>query len=152
MAKTKERLSDARPYVERALKDEDLRDNVVTAFAAAREVYNELLGDRGVTGIASRVATDDDIQKNLKKAVDELRTAANRLQGKEDHGGRNTMLLLAGITLGILFNPVTGPQTRTWLKDKIFGPSDDFTYGGNGSPQGTGSTSGSGTSSGSTSS
>ena len=136
MAKTKDRISDVRPYVERAIKDEDLRDNVVTAFAAAREVYNELLGDRGVTGIASRVATDEDIQKNLKKAVDELRTAADRLQGKEDHSGRNTMLLLAGITLGILFNPVTGPSTRKWMKDKILGPSDDFTYGGgNNSPQ-----------------
>ncbi len=132
MAKTRDKISDVRPYVERALKDEDLRDNVVTAFAAAREVYNELVGDRGVTGIASRVATDDDIQKNLKKAVEELRAASNRLQGKEDHGGRNTMLLLAGITLGILFNPVTGPSTRKWMKDKIFGPSDDFTYGGNG--------------------
>ena len=144
MAKTKERISDVRPYVERAIKDEDLRDNVVTAFAAAREVYNELLGDRGVTGIASRVATDEDIQKNLKKAVDELRTAADRLQGKEDHSGRNTMLLLAGITLGILFNPVTGPSTRKWMKDKILGPSDDFTYGGgNNSPQTTGTTSGS---------
>ena len=143
MAKTKDRISDVRPYVERAMKDEDLRDNVVTAFAAAREVYNELLGDRGVTGIASRVATDEDIQKNLKKAVDELRAASDRIQGKQDHGGRNTTLLLAGITLGILFNPVTGPSTRNWLKDKIFGPSDDFTYGGNGSPQGPGSTSGS---------
>ena len=136
MAKTKDRISDVKPYVERAIKDEDLRDNVVTAFAAAREVYNDLVGDRGVTGIASRVATDEDIQKNLKKAVDELRTAADRLQGKEDHGGRNTMLLLAGITLGILFNPVTGPSTRKWMKDKILGPSDDFTYGGgNNSPQ-----------------
>ena len=135
MAKTKDRISDVKPYVERAIKDEDLRDNVVTAFAAAKEVYNELIGDRGVTGIASRVATDEDIQKNLKKAVDELRTATNRLQGKEDHGGRNTMLLLAGITLGILFNPVTGPTTRKWMRDKIFGPTDDFTYGGNGSGQ-----------------
>ena len=137
MAKTKERLSDVKPYVDRALKDEDLRDNVVTAFHAAREVYNELIGDRGVTGIASRVASDKDIQENLKKTIDELREAADRLQGKEDHTGRNTMLLLAGIMLGILFNPVTGTATRSWLKERIFGPSDDFTYGGDGSPTST---------------
>ena len=31
-----------RPYVERAVKDEDVRDNVLAAFQAAREVYNEL--------------------------------------------------------------------------------------------------------------
>lgn len=137
MAKTKEKLSDVKPYVDRALKDEDLRDNVVTAFHAARDVYNELIGDRGVTGIASRVASDKDIQENLKKTIDELREAADRLQGKEDHTGRNTMLLLVGITLGILFNPVTGTSTRNWLKERIFGPSDDFTYGGDGAPTST---------------
>jgi hypothetical protein len=134
MAATKDRISDVRPYVERALKDEDLRENLIAAYAAAKEVYGELLGNRGVTGIAARVASDKDIQDNLRTAIEELRNAADRVQGKEDHGGRNTMLLLAGITLGILFNPMTGPATRKWVKDKVLGPSDDFTYaGGNGS-------------------
>jgi hypothetical protein len=130
MAKTKDRISEVKPYVERAVKDEDLRDNVLAAFSAAREVYNDIIGDRGMTGIASRVATDKDVQDNLKKAVEELREAANRIQGKEEHRNRNTMLLLAGITLGILFNPMTGPATRQWVKEKVLGPSDDFTYGG----------------------
>ena len=132
--KTRDRISDVRPYVERAVTDEDLRDNVLSAFQAAREVYNELIGDRGVTTIASRVATDKDVQEKLKEAIDELREAADRVQGKKDSGGRNGMLLLAGITLGILFNPMTGPATRQWLKEKVLGPSDDFTYSGNSSP------------------
>jgi len=132
MAKTKDKLEDVKPYVERALKDEDLRSDLMSAFQAAREVYNELLGDRGMTGIASRVATDDDIQKNLKRAIDDLRHAADRVQGKEDHGARNTMLLLTGLTIGILFNPMTGPATRAWLRDKVLGGGDDdFTYGSN---------------------
>lgn len=133
MAKTKdklmERADEVRPYVDRALHDEDLRDNLKEAFAAAREVYNELVGGRGVVvGAATRVATDKDIQDNLKKALDELREAADRVQGKEDHTGRNRMLLLAGITAGILFNPMTGPQTRKWLMDKILGGSDEYDY------------------------
>jgi hypothetical protein len=132
MAKTKDRIQDVRPYVERAVKDEDVRDNVLAAFQAAREVYNELIGDRGMTTIASRVATDKDIQEKLKEAIDDLRTAADRVQGKQDHSGRNTMLLITGITLGILFNPMTGPATRQFLKEKILGPSDDFTYSGGG--------------------
>ena len=49
------------------------------------------------------------------------------MQGKKDHGGRNTTLLVAGIALGILFNPVTGPATRKWLADTLFG-GEDFTY------------------------
>ena len=131
--KTKDRLYDTadtmKPYVDRALHDDDLHDNLKEAFKAARDVYAELLGNRNLTGTAMRAATDKDIQDNLKKAVEELRTAANRIQGKEDHGARNTMLLLAGITIGILFNPMTGPQTRSWLMEKVTGEgSEDYTY------------------------
>src|SRR5688500_17369852 len=133
MPKTKEKLYDKadtmRPYVDRALHDDDLHDNIKEAFNAAREVYSELLGGRNLTGTAMRAATDKEIQENLRKTVEELRTAANRIQGKEDHSGRNTMLLLAGITAGILFNPMTGPQTRKWLMDKLAGEGmDDYTY------------------------
>lgn len=132
MTKTRDKVSDAagnvKPYVERAIQDEDLRDNVKAAFQAAREVYDELIGNRGVTTIATRVATDKEIQERLRDAVDELREASERIQGKKEHGGRNATLLVAGIALGILFNPVTGPATRKWLSDLMFGGDDDFTY------------------------
>jgi hypothetical protein len=133
MPKTKDRIYDTadsmRPYVDRALHDDDLHDNLKEAFKAARDVYGELLGNRNLSATAMRAATDKEIQENLKKAVEELRTAANRIQGKEEHSARNTMLLLAGITAGILFNPMTGPQTRKWLLERITGEnSGDYSY------------------------
>jgi hypothetical protein len=130
MAKTKDKVYDAagnvKPYVERAMADEKLRDDVMSAFGTARELYNELIGGRNAVTLATRVATDDEIREKLKDAIDDLRSAADRLQGKKEHGGRNATLLIAGIALGILFNPVTGPETRRWLKDMIGGGGDEF--------------------------
>ena len=131
--RTKERLYDTadtmRPYVDRALHDDALHDNLKEAFSAARDVYAELLGNRNLTATAMRAATDKEIQDNLRKAADELRVAAARIQGKEDHSGRNTVLLLLGIIIGVLFNPMTGPQTRQWLMEKVTGEStDDYSY------------------------
>ena len=132
MAKAKDRLSDAKPYVTRALQDEEVRENVKSAIAAAREIYDELVGGRGPTAVATRVATDKEIQDNLRAAIDDLKKAATRVQGKKEHSSRNATLLLTGIVLGILFNPLTGPQTRDWLSDKLLGGEEDTSPGSSG--------------------
>ena len=130
MAKTQDKVYDAagnvKPYVERAMNDDKLREDVMSAFATAKELYSELVGSRGAVTLATRVATDEDVRDKLKTAIDDLRNAADRLQGKKDHGGRNATLLVAGIALGILFNPVTGPETRKWVKEMISGGDDEF--------------------------
>jgi hypothetical protein len=89
-------------------------------------IYDELIGRRGVTGVATRIATDKDIQDELRSTIADLRRAADRVQGNERHSSRNGGLLLLGIVLGILFNPVTGESTRKWLSNRAFGGSGDF--------------------------
>ena len=131
----KDRVSGAvdtvRPYGERMARDEEMHDHVKSAYESARRIYDELLGGRGATGLATKVARDKDPQDELRKAVEELRKAGDRVQGKDSHKGRNTTLLLAGIALGVLFNPATGPETRRWLKDKVLGPEQPFEYQSN---------------------
>ena len=133
----RERVTDAvdtaRPYVERLAKDEDLHTHVKNAYESARRVYDELIGGTGATGLAMRVARDKDLQEELRKTVDELREAGRHVQGRQSHTGRNVTLLLTGVTLGILFNPMTGPGARRWIREKIFGPEQPFEYQSNSS-------------------
>jgi hypothetical protein len=124
-----DRASDVKPYIERAFKDERVREDVKSAILTAREIYDQLMSGRNqITAAAARVATDKEIQESLRDAIDDLRDAADRVQGKTSHSARNATLLMTGIVLGILFNPVTGPGTRRWLQDKIFGEGEEFEY------------------------
>ena len=123
-----DRANDVRPYLERALKDEQVREDVKSAIATARDIYEQLLGGRAFGAAAAKVVSDKDIQQSLREAIDDLRDAADRVQGKSSHATRNATLLLTGIALGILFNPVTGPGTRRWLQDKVFGEGEEFEY------------------------
>lgn len=140
---TKERVADAtagaRPYVERAIRDRELHENVRNAYTSARTVYDQLLKRRGVTQVATHLASDRDVQEELRNAVEELRNAAARVQGvKRDadeaaHSGRNGLLLLTGIVIGLLFNPLTGPWLRRTLAKRLFGDKNGFVYRDNGS-------------------
>ncbi len=126
--RARDRASDARPYIERALKDERVREDLKSALMTAREIYDQLLGGRAFGAAAARVATDKDIQEQLRDAIDDLRNAADRVQGTSSHAARNATLLITGIALGILFNPVTGPGARRWVQDRVFGEGDEFEY------------------------
>jgi hypothetical protein len=149
MAKTKEKVSDAttnvKPFVERALGDEKLHDDVQNAFATAKKVYEDLMGSKNVDKAAEKVL-DKKLHKDLREAVQDLQDAALRIQGKKRSGHAGRRIVIAGLALGILFNPVTGPETRRWLKDLAGGGGDDF-----GGDFGTSSGTSSGTNGGSTS-
>jgi hypothetical protein len=116
-----------KPYLDRALTDPEFRDDVKEALDAARKLYGPLAkGNGGITGRASKLATDEKMQENLRKALEEFGNAAGSLQGKKrkkSHKARKTMLL-AGVLVGALYNPWTGQQTREWLLDRIAGDSD----------------------------
>jgi hypothetical protein len=124
----------AKPYLGRALSDEEFRDNLRSAFAAARAIYEELSRQRGIS-IAATAASDEDIHSNLRRAVKELRQAADRIQVREQqrsHTFRNVALLVGGVVIGIFFNPFTGPATRKWATKKATGSSSEA-YSANGS-------------------
>lgn len=126
-AKMTDTLELVKPYLERALKDEEFRNDLKDALAAARELYGPLTKQKnGVSSSARALATDKKAQEQMRRAIEDLMSAKDTLQGKKQkksHKGRN-MVLLAGIIAGALYNPWTGPQTREKLLDMIAGSDD----------------------------
>jgi hypothetical protein len=127
-AKMGDTIEVVRPYLERALRDEEFRKDLKDALQAARELYGPLSkSNGGVAGSAKLLATDKKAQEQLRKAVEDFSSAAGTLKGskshKKSHKGRK-MLLLAGVVAGALYNPWTGPQTREKLLDMLAGSDD----------------------------
>jgi hypothetical protein len=143
MPNTKEKVvyvaASARPYVERALRDEELRDNIRNAYTSARAVYEELGSRKKMSDAASQLAGDKDIQDELRNAIDELRNASRRVKAVKNgapepaQAARNGLLLTLGIVIGLLVNPITGPALRRAIGKKLFGSGNGFVYQGNGS-------------------
>jgi hypothetical protein len=140
MAKTKAPAlsTDAlKPYVQRAMTDPELREDLLAAFVAARSLYGQMAKGRGMKGKAEKVS-EKDFQKQLQALVDDLSDATDKIQGKakrKSHKARNRVLLLTGVTLGVLYNPWTGESTREWIMNRIAGEAAAAApgAGGNGS-------------------
>ncbi len=125
-AKLSDTFETLKPYIDRALTDPEFRGDVKDALEAARELYGPLSKSNGdLTATAKRMASDKKTQKQLKRAMEDLQRATTTLKGKKKrkHRARKTVLL-AGVIVGALYNPWTGPQTRDWLLERIAGDDD----------------------------
>jgi len=127
MAKTKTKPVQAaealRPYVQRAIEDPDLRDDLLEAFVAARGLYGQLAKKQGVRSKVEKVS-DKDFQEDLQDLIADLSEATDRIKGEGKKKGRkvrNRVILLTGVTLGVLYNPWTGQATREWIMERIAG-------------------------------
>jgi hypothetical protein len=132
MAKTKTSAAlsaeTLKPYVQRAMTDPELREDLLAAFITARGIYDQMSTGRGIKGKAEKVS-DKDFQKQLQGLVEDLSEASDKLKGgskKKKHKARNRVILLTGVTLGVLYNPWTGQATRDWIMGQISGSDGDL--------------------------
>jgi hypothetical protein len=117
----------ATPYVQRLLQDEELRDNLRTAYESGRTAYGRLNNGKGP---AKALLDDKKLHKELKNAADSLRDASEALrQGpkkKKRKGGIGRLLLLAivggGVALGV------SSDLRNKVLDMLFGAEEEFDY------------------------
>jgi tRNA A37 threonylcarbamoyltransferase TsaD len=113
------------PYVQRLANDDELRENLRTAFESARKAYERMSNGKGP---AKALLDDKKTQRELKDAASSLKDAADALRGsktkkKRRRGGLFTLLLVGGIAALVL-----NEGLRKKVLDVLFGAEEEFEY------------------------
>src|SRR5215211_8752158 len=114
------------PYVQRLANDEQLRDDLRTAFESARKAYDRMSNGKGP---AKALLDDKKTQKELKEAANSLKDAADALRGskRKKKGRRFGRILLVGIVGGGLALALS-EDLRKKVLDALFGAEEEFEY------------------------
>ncbi len=112
------------PYVQRLVQDEELRDNLRTAFDSARVAFDRLSNGKTPTKV---ILDDKKFQKELHNASDAMRDAVEALrEGPKKKKRRGRKLLLVLVTAGVALAVSEGLRNK--VLDLLFGAEEEFDY------------------------
>jgi len=112
------------PYVQRLVEDDELRDNLRTAYESARKAYSRMANGKGP---AKALLDDKKTQKELKEAASSLKDAADALRGgRKRKSRRGTKLLVLFVGVGLALALSEGLRKK--VLDALFGAEEEFEY------------------------
>jgi hypothetical protein len=117
----------ARPYVQRLIEDEELRDNLREAYDAGRNAYTRASGAKR----PSALLDDKKLQDELKSATESLRAVSEALREPEKmpkSGGHTFAKLLVVAFVGALLAIALSEDLRKTILDQLFGAEEEFEY------------------------
>jgi hypothetical protein len=109
-------------YIQRLMEDQELRDNLRSAFVSAKKAYGRVNG-KG----PAKALDDKKVQRELKDAATNLKDAADSLRGakrKKRGKGRLLLVALAGAGLALMLSE----GLRKKALDALFGAEEEFEY------------------------
>jgi hypothetical protein len=122
----------ARPYVQRLIEDEDLRDNLREAYDAGRNAYSRASGAKR----PSALLDDKKLQNDLKSASESLRAVTDALREPEKmpKSGHPFLKLLVIAFIGAILAIALSEDLRKSILDQLFGAEEEFEYSSTTSP------------------
>ncbi len=125
-AKAESAAETARPYVQRLIEDEELRDNLREAYEAGRNAYSRASGAKRPVDMLD----DKKLQKELRNASESMRAASEALRHPEKRSrgglglGKVVLLLIVGAILALALSE----DLRKAVLDQLFGAEEEFEY------------------------
>ena len=124
------------PYLQRVIQDDELRDNMVVAFEAAKDAYTRLSKGKAP---AKNLMENKKLHADMKRSADALRDASAALRDapkrttpKKRRGGIGRLLLVA--ILGGAVAIAVSEGLRNKVLDALFGAEEEFDYTSNTTP------------------
>ena len=114
------------PYVQRIAEDEELRQNIWSAYESARDAFGRLQNGKHPT---KQIFDDKKLHKDLKSAADSFKDAsvALRQAPKRKRKGGLGKLILLGLVGGGLALAISEDLRKKAL-DALFGAEEEFEY------------------------
>ena len=111
MDKAKETLRDVVSYADEVMRDERLRADIRAAVAHGSKAGDRVRKSVSAGGITTSLAGDKKLRKDLRRMLDDLDSASERIRRNKSHRARNILLIVAsaGAALAVI------PSVRQWL-------------------------------------
>jgi hypothetical protein len=115
------------PYVQKLVEDEELRQNLVSAFESARDAYGRLNNGKSPT---KQIFDDKKLQKHIREtsgSVRDVAVALHEAPRKPKRKGGIGRLLVLGVVGGAVAL-VVSEGLRKKVLDALFGAEEEFQY------------------------
>ena len=116
----------ARPFVQRLIEDEELRDYLREAYEAGRNAYSRASGAKR----PSDMLDDKKLQKDLRNASEAMRSVSDALRHPEQRSGGGIGLgkVLLMLIVGAILALALSEDLRKAVLDQLFGAEEEFEY------------------------
>jgi hypothetical protein len=116
------------PYVKRLAEDEELRQNLWTAYESARAAVGRLQNGKHPT---RQIFDDKRLQKDIKAAAESFKEASVALREapkkrKRKRGGLGKLLVFGVVGAGLAL--AVSEDLRKKVLDALFGAEEEFEY------------------------
>jgi hypothetical protein len=116
------------PYVQRIAEDEELRQNLWSAYESARAAVGRLQNGKHPT---KQIFDDKRLQKDIKAAAESFRDASVALREapkrkKRKRGGLGKLILVGVVGAGVAL--AVSEELRKKVLDALFGAEEEFEY------------------------
>jgi hypothetical protein len=108
-------------YVQRLIEDQELRENLRSAFVSAKKAYGRVNGKGPVKAL-----DDKKVQRELKEAATSLKEAADSLRGQKKKRRKGRLLLVGLVGAGLALALSEGLRKK--VLDALFGAEEEFEY------------------------